>query len=66
MKRKLFTQKAKVEFIDGRLFARQSDGQLWCLQENPTITAGDTILIHIHDRQDQFCTFVRNAPELAN
>ena len=66
MKRFLSPHKARVENHYGRYFARQGNGQLWCLPENPTIEAGDTILITIPDPQDQFCSFIRKAPELAD
>jgi hypothetical protein len=68
MKRLLKTHKAKVEASGDRYFARQSNGQLWCLPESAQskVVGGDTILITIPDPQDQFCTFIRPAPELAD
>lgn len=65
-KRVLPPHKARVENHDGRYFARQPSGQLWCLPETAHVAVGDTILITIHSYQDQFCGFVRLAPELAD
>jgi hypothetical protein len=46
-----------------RTFARTRNGEIWALPETAKVEAGDTILIKIHDRQDQFCSFVTKLAE---
>jgi hypothetical protein len=57
---------ATVEVHNNRFFARQSNGQLWCLPPvSVDLERGDTIQIKVEDAQDQFCQFIRLAPELS-
>ena len=58
---------ATVENHNDRFFARQSNGQLWCLPAvGVPLHQGDTIQIKVVNHRDQFCEFVRLAPELAH
>lgn len=66
MKRNVFTHKAKVEVHGDGYFARQPSGQLWVIPTPYWVGSGDTILISIPDPKGQYCSVVRQAPELAD
>ncbi len=52
-----------VDYNDGRAIAKCGDGSTWCIPEEhiENLYEGDVVLVKIHDRQDQYCTFVGKA-----